>query len=118
VSDGNERSVSDGDRAAAISNSMASFHREFYGRGPTTVRAVIQRDVVAAVLEDIFTQAERTLIDAGEQEAVRTSRLAFQRAMEARFTEAVEQTMERKVRAFMSQVHFEPDLAVELFILE
>ncbi len=118
MSQDNDRTGSDGDRAAAISNAMASFHREFYVRGPTTVRAVIQRDVVAAVLEDIFTQAERTLIDAGEQDAVRMARLAFQRAMEVRFTEVVEQTMERKVRAFMSQVHFEPDLAVELFILE
>ncbi len=35
-----------------------------------------------------------------------------------RFSAAVEQIMERKVIAFMSQVHFEPDLAAEVFVLE
>ena len=39
-------------------------------------------------------------------------------AMRERFTEAVESITGRKVVAFMSQVHFAPDMAVEIFVLE
>jgi hypothetical protein len=38
--------------------------------------------------------------------------------MEGRFTAAVEQVMGRKVIAFLSQVHFDPDVSRETFILE
>jgi uncharacterized protein YbcI len=61
---------------------------------------------------------ERTLIDAGETDAVRQTRLAFQRAMEKRFVETVEEISGRKVRAFLSQVSLNPDIAVEVFVLE
>ena len=116
MSDGDHGSR--GEAAAAVSNAMARFHREYYGRGATTVRTIFDRNVVVAILEDIYTPAERTLIDANEQDAVRQTRLAFQRAMEVRFTKAVEEATGRKVRGFLSQVSFDPDLATEIFILE
>jgi uncharacterized protein YbcI len=34
------------------------------------------------------------------------------------FCEAVEQRTGRKVIAFMSQVHFDPDMAAEIFVLD
>jgi uncharacterized protein YbcI len=34
------------------------------------------------------------------------------------FCEAVEQRTGRKVIAFMSQVHFDPDTAAEIFVLD
>jgi uncharacterized protein YbcI len=92
-------------------------HREFYGRGAATTRTLIDGDYVVTVLEDVYTPAERTLIDAGEQDVVEQSRSAFQRAMQPRFTGAVEDVMGRKVIAFVSQVHFDPDLSVETFVL-
>ena len=45
-------------------------------------------------------------------------RRAFQRALETRFVDCVEQATGRKVRAFMSQVHADPDIAAEIFVLE
>jgi uncharacterized protein YbcI len=45
-------------------------------------------------------------------------RSAFQDTMRERFSEAVEQLVGRKVVGFLSQVHLDPDLAVETFILE
>ena len=36
----------------------------------------------------------------------------------ARFTEAVETATGRKVRAFLSQIHFDPDISCEIFVLE
>ena len=38
--------------------------------------------------------------------------------MRERFSEAVEEATGRKVVGFLSQVHVDPDLAVETFILE
>jgi uncharacterized protein YbcI len=108
----------DGHRALAISNAITRLHREYYGRGATTARTIIQRNYVITFLDDIYTPVERTLIDAGEHESVKTTRLAFQRAMESKFVAAVEETMGRKVIAFLSQVHFNPDISQETFVLE
>ena len=36
----------------------------------------------------------------------------------AAFSQAVEENTGRKVIAFMSQVHFDPDMAAEIFVLE
>jgi uncharacterized protein YbcI len=104
--------------AKAISNAMTRLHREHYGRGPNTVRTVVGHDHVITFLEDIYTPAERTLIDAGETQAVTQSRLAFQRAMKGPFVQTVEQATGRKVRAFLSQNHIDPDISCEVFVLE
>jgi uncharacterized protein YbcI len=108
----------DGRRALAISNAITRLHREYYGRGATTTRTIIQRNYVITFLEDLYTPIERTLIDAGEHQTVKETRLAFQRAMETKFVGAVEEVMGRKVIAFLSQVHFSPDISQETFVLE
>jgi len=107
-----------GPSATAISNAMTKLHREHYGRGPDSVRTVLGVDHVICFLEDIYTPAERTLVEAGEIEAVTQTRLAFQRAMQTRFTEVVEQATGRTVRAFLSQTHIKPDISCEIFVLE
>jgi uncharacterized protein YbcI len=107
-----------GRRSTAVSNAITRLHREHYGRGATTARTIINRDYVIAFLEDIYTPVERTLLEDGREEAVRSTRQIFQQAMRSRFSEAVEEIMGRKVIAFMSQVHVAPDMAVEIFILE
>jgi len=105
-------------QAQAISNAMTKLHRDHYGRGPNAVRTVIGHDLAMCILEEIATPVERTLLEGGEVEAVKQTRLAFQRTMEGRFTEAVEGILGRKVRAFLSQVTFDPDISVEVFVLE
>ena len=107
-----------GQQAAAISNAIVRLHRDHYGRGATTARTVIQRNYVVCFLDDIYTPVERTLIDDGRWETVRQTRNAFQDAMGPNFREAVEEATGRAVVAFMSQVHFDPDMAAEVFVLE
>jgi uncharacterized protein YbcI len=101
-----------------ISNALARIHREAYGRGATTVRTVISRDYVVTFMHDLYTPAERTLIDGGRREEVRMARSAFQDVAGPRFRQAVEDALGRNVLAFLSQNHFDPDLAVEAFVLE
>ena len=102
----------------AISNAIVHLHREHKGRGATTARTIMQRNFVVTFLNDIYTQGERTLIDGGERDQVLQTRLAFQRVMKDKFVAAVEEATGRKVIAFLSQVHFDPDLSAEIFVLE
>jgi uncharacterized protein YbcI len=104
--------------ALAISNAITRLYREHYGRGPKSARTVLQRNYVVCFLDDIYTPAERTLIEAGRLDAVRRTRHEFQEAMEGAFTQAVEGILGRRVVAFMSQIHFDPDMAAEVFVLE
>ena len=105
-------------KANAAAAAITRLHRERYGRGATTTRVVYQRNYLTVYMEDIYTAAERTLIEAGREEAVKVTRQEFQMAMRPPFTAAVEQATGRKVIAFMSQVHFDPDLAAEIFVFE
>ena len=105
-------------QATAVGNAITRLHRDHYGRGATTTRTMYQRNHVVVFLEDIYTAVERTLIEAGNQEDVRRTRQVFQDAMRNRFAEAVEEITGRKVIQFMSQVSFDPDMAIEFFALE
>jgi uncharacterized protein YbcI len=107
-----------GPRATAISNAMTKLHREHHGRGPDSVRTILGEDDVICFLEDIYTPSERTLVEAGELQAVCEARHAFQRAMESRFVDAIEGATGRTVRAFLSQTHIAPDISCEVFVLE
>jgi uncharacterized protein YbcI len=104
--------------AQAISNAITKLQREHYGRGPESVRTVVGYDHIICFLENTVVPVARTLIHAGETDAVRETRLAFQRAMESRFTHTVEELSGRKVRAFLSQVSLNPDISVDVFVLE
>jgi uncharacterized protein YbcI len=104
--------------AQAISNAITKLQHDHYGRGPETVRTVVGYDHIICFLENTLMPVERTLLDAGETDAVRNTRLAFQRAMEARFVAVVEEISGRKVRAFLSQVSLDPDISAEVFVLD
>jgi uncharacterized protein YbcI len=107
-----------GKMAAAVSNAISGLHRTHYGRGATRTRTVMGSDYVICFLEDVYTPVERTLIDAGKFDTVRDTRNAFQDTMRDKFSAAVEEAVRRKVIGFLSQVHMNPDLSIETFILE
>ena len=92
--------------------------REYTGRGPTKARATINGDSVMIVLGDTLTRGERRLAETGKADRVLALRHDFQMVMREELIGAVEDATGRKVIAFMSQNHIDPDLAVEVFILE
>ena len=102
----------------AVTNALVSLHREHYGRGATRGRTIMQGDYLVCFLEDIYTKAERTLIEAGRFVEVVRARNAFQDAMEAPFRQAVEELTGRRVTGFLSQVGVDPDIGIEAFWLE
>ena len=104
--------------SAAISNACVKLLNEYTGRGPTKAKTLINTDVITVVLRDTMTKAERTLAANGDGQFVLDLRHRFQHAMQDDLVAAVEQASGRKVAAFMSNNHIDPDLAVETFILE
>jgi uncharacterized protein YbcI len=109
---------SHGEMLATISTGLVRLHRQFYGKGPTKAKTYAMNDTIVSMLKGGFTTVERTLIEDGRAPAVHDIRRTFQEAMEAQFKGVVEGATKRKVIAYMSVVHTEPDLAVELFVLE
>jgi uncharacterized protein YbcI len=107
-----------GSTSAAISNDVVRIAHRYTGRGPTRARTTIDRDFVAVVMGDTLVQAERTLAESGEGALVLEVRRKFQDAMRGELVAAVEQHTGRKVTAFMSTNHIDPDMAVEMFVLE
>ena len=104
--------------SSAISNLVVRVTREFTGRGPTQARTYMQEDLIAVVLRDTLTRGEVQLVENGRADHVRMTRRYFQDAMRKDITRGIEELTGRKVIAFMSDNHFEPDLAVELVLLE
>jgi len=70
------------------------------------------------VLEDLLTTVERTLVENGQEDLVRSVRLAFQETVASRFKDAVTEVTGRGVVAYHSQVTFHPPLGFEIFVLE
>ena len=103
---------------AEISRSAVQLLREYTGRGPTRARTTINGDSVMIVLGDILTKGERKLAENGKAERVLAVRHDFQLVMRDELVALVERTVDRKVIAFMSDNHLDPDLSVEVFILE
>jgi uncharacterized protein YbcI len=103
---------------AEISRRAVQLLRDYTGRGPTKARTTINHDSVMIVLGDTLTRGERKLVENGKAERIRQLRHDFQLVMRDELIEAVESALDRKVIAFMSDNHFNPDLAAEVFILE
>jgi uncharacterized protein YbcI len=101
---------------AQISNAIVRIHAELYGRGPVRVRTLWRDDLVLTVMEELFTQAERTLIDAGRWEQVRTNREVFHDQIEPLLCQAVQSATQREVKAFMAQVT-KDDMGSHVFVL-
>ena len=103
---------------AAISNAVVRRTAEYTGRGPTKARTIIRDDIVLVILQDTLTKGERALVAHGRAHKILDLRSEFQGAMGDDLTADIEQITGRKVIAFMSTNHIDPDLAAEVFILE
>ena len=110
--------TSRGEVGASISRDTVRLLREYTGRGPTKARTYLTGDLVAVVLQDTLTMGERSLVREGEVDLVLKTRRAFQRTMAPQLIAAVERHTGRKVHAFLSDNHADPDVAVETFVLE
>ena len=107
-----------GQLAAAISNTVVKALARTTGRGPTQAKTTFGDNGVFVVLHDSLTVGEQTLTDAGQGQVVLDLRRRWQAVMEEDVSREIEQLTGRKVVGFMSDNHIDPDLAVEVFVLE
>jgi uncharacterized protein YbcI len=112
-----DHTVLEGTKRAQIAKEFVQMHADYYGRGPTKAKVYADGDLLAVVLEETFTPAEKTLIGRGEAEGIQDIRRRFQRVMADQFKSVVEQATGRRVRAFLSETDLESDISVEIFLL-
>src|SRR5689334_5421441 len=103
---------------AEITNRIVAFTREHYGRGPIKAKTYVLDNLIVCVLSNGFTPIERTMMEGGEPDRVLEMRRDFQRMMKERYNEMIEQLTGRSVLAFLSQAHVEPDLTIEMFLMD
>jgi uncharacterized protein YbcI len=104
---------------AEISREMVRLYKELFGRGPTKARTEFAGpDIIISTLENTFTPAERSLVEMGEHQRLRDTRMYFQAATEDRFREIVERLTGRRVRAFTSGIDADADVCAEIFYLD
>jgi uncharacterized protein YbcI len=103
---------------AAVARSVVQAHTRFRGRGPAKAEAFFSDHIVVVILEGTMTTAERKLVGSGDEETVLQVRQKLQETMGAAMVGAVEKLVGRKVVAFMSTNHVDPDLSAELFVLD
>jgi uncharacterized protein YbcI len=103
---------------AAVARAVVHTHNEYRGRGPTRAQAFFSGNVIVVLMEDTMTQAERSLVGDGKNDAVFAIRREMQSTMQADMVASIEDLTGRKVIAFMSANHIAPDYAAELFVLD
>jgi uncharacterized protein YbcI len=104
--------------SSKISTAAVQVLSEYTGRGPTKAHTIINRDSVTIVLRDTLTKGERRLVEAGREDEVLRTRHAYQEVMRSDLIALVEREVGRKVIAFMSDNHVDPDIGVEFFLLD
>jgi uncharacterized protein YbcI len=113
------RRLAGGQLLAAISTSIVKILRNNYGRGPMKAKTYALDDIIVVVVRGSgFTPLEQTIMDSGEPERVIAMREDFQRVMAQRYKLTIEDLTDRKVRAFLSQAHVDPDITMEIFFID
>jgi uncharacterized protein YbcI len=104
---------------SAISTSIVAILREHYGRGPMKAKTYVLDDIIVVVMRGSgFTPLEQTIMDSGQPDRVIAMREDFQQVMRGRYEQSIEELTGRKVLAFLSQAHVEPDITMEVFFVD
>ena len=107
-----------GSVSGEISRRAVQLLAEYTGRGPTNAHTVISRDAITILLGDTLTKGERRLAKLGMADHVLETRSRYQQVMKDELISTVEECSGRKVSAFMSANHIDPDMSAEVFVLE
>jgi uncharacterized protein YbcI len=107
-----------GELNAAVTREVVRIHTATIGRGPRKSYSFHNGDTLITVLLEVLTRAEQNLVSYDEGEAVLAMRRLSQRAMAAEMEAAIERITRRRVLALMSDSHLDPDMAIEVFILD
>ena len=103
---------------ARLSDEMVRAKKQFFGRGPEQAKSYMFDDMLFVVMRGGLTTAEQTMLRFGQQDMVREFRQLFENEMTEVLTGLVEDTTGRRVVNYQSQIMFDPDIIVEMFVFE
>jgi uncharacterized protein YbcI len=101
-----------------ISTQMAAIQKNAFGKGPTSAKSYLFDDLLLVVMRDGLTIAEHTMVGFDRQDLVRQFRQEFQNKMTPHIIGIVQDMTGRKVLTYQSQILFDPDLVVEIFVFD
>jgi uncharacterized protein YbcI len=107
-----------GELNAAITRALVGIQTDYVGRGPKTASTFYHKNIIVTLMHDVLNRAEQELAKGDGRGDLTTIRQRYQETMQADFTEAVERLSGRRVVAFISGNHADPDIASELFVLD
>jgi uncharacterized protein YbcI len=105
-----------GDVLARLSDEMVRAKKQFFGKGPEQAKSYMLDDMLFVVMRGGLTTAEQTMLRFGRQNMVRQFRQLFENEMNEVLTGLVEETTGRTVVNYQSQIMFDPDIIVEMFV--
>jgi uncharacterized protein YbcI len=105
-----------GSLLSRISTEMVQAMKQYYGKGPVRAKSYMVDDLLFIVMRDGMTQSEQTLLEAGREDSVRRFRQEFENEMTERLTNMIEHLTGRRVINYQSQVLFDPNMIIEIFV--
>ncbi len=101
---------------ARLSDEIVRAKKQFFGKGPEQAKSYMLDDVLFVVMRGGLTTAEQTMLRCDQPDMVRAFRQLFENEMTEVLTGLVEQTTKRTVVNYQSQIMFDPDVIVEMFV--
>jgi uncharacterized protein YbcI len=101
-----------------ISTEIVRAQKEYFGKGPTQAKSYFLDDMLIVVMRGGMTTAEKTMLGFGEADMVRDFRQTFENQMAEKLTGLVEELTGHNVLTYQSQIMFEPDRVVEMFVFD
>ncbi|WP_210491794.1 DUF2294 domain-containing protein [Patulibacter sp. SYSU D01012] len=103
---------------AGLSNEMVAVQKKYWGRGPVEAKSYLLDDLLTIVLRGGLTVAEETMLANGHHDEVRAFRQLWQNDMEGLLVSMVQRRLGRRVATYQSQILFDPNIVIEIFVLE
>ena len=101
-----------------LSNEMVRAQKRFFGKGPTEAKSYMLDDMLIIVMRGVLTTAEKTMLEFGQPDQVRQFRQLFENEMTERLTDMIDRRTDRTVLTYQSQIMFDPDVVVEMFVFD
>jgi uncharacterized protein YbcI len=101
-----------------LSRETVRIQKTGFGKGPESVKSYLFDDLLLVVMRDGLTVAEKSMVAFGQEDLVRNFRQQFENEMTSRFVDMVEEVTGRKVLTYQSQIMFDPDIVVEMFVFD
>jgi uncharacterized protein YbcI len=109
------------EQRAAIGEAIVRLERQFYGRGPSSVRVSVTEETpvsIVALSVDSLTAADRTLNDRGARDAVRRHHEALNTATREDFVRVIEDIVHEPVTAYLAQIHPLTGYGIRVFLFD